>query len=331
MPNGRRTNVALLALLPVALLTGTVAFAVGTPAAARVVVVVHGAVGLGVVVLAPWKSAVVRRGLRRGRRGWEASVLLAVLAVTTVVTGVAHAGGLVHLGFGVTAMQVHVGAALALVPLACWHALARPARPRRADLSRRALLRTGGLVAGAGAAWVGTEAAWVVAGTRGADRRVTGSHERGSGDPAAMPVTQWLFDRVPHPVPTGAITVGGAALPHAMLDRGDEARAVLDCTGGWYAEQVWSGVRLDRLLTVPPGARSVVVTAVTGYRRRFPVADLPHLWLAVRCGGRPLSAGHGAPARLVAPGRRGFHWVKWVTDVHLDDAPPWRQPPFPLQ
>jgi DMSO/TMAO reductase YedYZ molybdopterin-dependent catalytic subunit len=30
---------------------------------------------------------------------------------------------------------------------------------------------------------------------------------------------------------------------------------------------------------------------------------------------------HGAPARLVAPGRRGFEWVKWVVRVELHDGP----------
>jgi len=44
----------------------------------------------------------------------------------------------------------------------------------------------------------------------------------------------------------------------------------------------------------------------------------------------PLSLGHGGPLRLVAPGRRGFWWVKWVTEVVVDDRPAWWQPPFPL-
>ena len=36
-------------------------------------------------------------------------------------------------------------------------------------------------------------------------------------------------------------------------------------------------------------------------------------------------------ARLVAPDRRGFWWVKWVTRIALDDRPWWVQPPYPLQ
>lgn len=107
-------------------------------------------------------------------------------------------------------------------------------------------------------------------------------------------------------------------------------RAVLDCTNGWYAEQTWAGTRLDRLLP-PTASGSVLITSVTGYRRRLPAADASALLLATHLAGAPLSAGHGAPVRLVAPGRRGFWWVKWVTAVELSDEPWWRQAPFPLQ
>jgi hypothetical protein len=63
---GRRTNVGLLALLLVAAATGVLAYGVGTPAAARAVTAVHGAAGLGLMLLVPWKSVIVRRALRRG-------------------------------------------------------------------------------------------------------------------------------------------------------------------------------------------------------------------------------------------------------------------------
>jgi DMSO/TMAO reductase YedYZ molybdopterin-dependent catalytic subunit len=119
----------------------------------------------------------------------------------------------------------------------------------------------------------------------------------------------------------------------AGMDAADSVRAVLDCTGGWYAAQDWRGVWLDRLLESEVGSlsrgRSVDVISVTGYRRRLPLADAPHLLLATHVAGQPLSAGHGAPLRLVAPGRRGFWWVKWVVRIEVVDAPWWLQPPFP--
>ena len=79
------------------------------------------------------------------------------------------------------------------------------------------------------------------------------------------------------------------------------------------------------------GARSVVVRSVTGYSRRFPLDEARSMLLATRVGGDVLSAGHGFPARLVAPGRRGYHWVKWVESVEASTRPWWRQPPLPLQ
>lgn len=106
--------------------------------------------------------------------------------------------------------------------------------------------------------------------------------------------------------------------------------ATIDCTGGWYAQQTWEGVPLRDVVGRTGAARSVVVRSATGYARRFPVADLDRLWLATRVGGAALSAGHGFPARIVAPGRRGFWWVKWVTAVELSRRPWWLQPPFPL-
>src|SRR5919202_4359865 len=154
-----------------------------------------------------------------------------------------------------------------------------------------------------------------------------------------MPVTQWIADEVPAAA-HAAVEVAGAGrrarVPVAELARGDAVRTALDCTGGCYAVQDWWGVRLDRLLaeqlgTDLPVDGSIDVVSVTGYRRRLPLSDAGGLLLATAAAGRPLGAGHGAPVRLVAPGRRGFWWVKWVARVEVVDAPWWLQPPFPLQ
>jgi hypothetical protein len=322
---GRRTNLVLLVLIALALVSGMVMWAVGS-GWGRWPTVVHGAVGVAIVVMAPWKTMVGTRGVRR--RGVPAAVpalVLAVLVTTSLLTGLLHRAGARDAG-PVLVMQVHVGAALVALPLALWHVTSHPVRPRRTDLSRRSLLR-GALLAG------GSTAATLALPHAG--RAATRSLERGSFQPVAMPVTQWLSDTVP--VVDGelwSLRVAERRWPLDELERlaDEEVVVTLDCTGGWYARQRWAGVPLDRLLAASgvSEGRSIEVQSVTGYRRRFPSRDAPVLLLATRVGGRPLSSGHGFPARLVAPNRRGYWWVKWVNEISVDQRPWWWQSPFPL-
>jgi DMSO/TMAO reductase YedYZ molybdopterin-dependent catalytic subunit len=233
----------------------------------------------------------------------------------------------------ISPIQVHVGSALALVVFAAVHVVRhRPIAARRSDVSRRRLLATGGFALGMGAAYGLAEGVARLSSAVAADRIATGSHRL---DAAAIPATTWLFDRVPDLDPaTSRVLVAGASLGRAELDRlGRPVRARLDCTSGWYAEATWTGVPLDVLLNPAAlaGAASVQVTSTTGYQRRFPTSEAASLWLATRLEGRPLAAGQGAPVRLVAPGRRGFWWVKWVASVELSGLPPAAQSPFPLQ
>src|SRR5947209_2557535 len=89
----RRVNLALLVLVPGALLTGVLAFATGAGAAGAVTMA-HAAVGLAVLAPAPWKSAVSRRGLdRRGLRRAAPSLLLATATIVTLAAGIAHGIG----------------------------------------------------------------------------------------------------------------------------------------------------------------------------------------------------------------------------------------------
>jgi DMSO/TMAO reductase YedYZ molybdopterin-dependent catalytic subunit len=334
----RRTNLALLVLLAGAFATGWLAFGVEGARTSWVVGVAHATLGFGIVVLAPWKTVIVRRGLRRGRGHWLA-LAFAGLVVVTLVTGVVHATlGPLQVA-GITMLQIHVGSAIAAVPLAVLHVVRRPQRPRATDLSRRTVVRAIGVGGTAALVYGAVEAVTSLAGLPGADRRATGSYEVGSGVPAAMPTTQWFTDGVPSiDLDAYALQVSRPDEPMLRLSYGEllamtgarTTTAVLDCTGGWWAEQTWRGIRLDTLLGTPEHG-SIAVRSVSGYTRRFPPEDAGGLLLATHVGGAPLSSGHGAPVRLVAPGRRGFWWVKWVEQVSVEDRPWWWQPPFPLQ
>jgi DMSO/TMAO reductase YedYZ molybdopterin-dependent catalytic subunit len=65
----------------------------------------------------------------------------------------------------------------------------------------------------------------------------------------------------------------------------------------------------------------VRVVSRTGYRWSFSLDDARDLLLATQVGSEALSHEHGAPVRLVAPGRRGFEWVKWVDRIEVHDGP----------
>ena len=329
---GRRTNLALAVLLAIALVTGVVAFAVGT-GSARPILVLHGVAALSIVLLMPWKSVIARRGIRRKREGNALSTVLAVLTVVALISGIAHSVFNVESVGPLAIMQIHVTAAVGALVLGAAHVRQRPQRIHRSDLSRRNFLRTGSLAAAALVGYFAVEGAVGAAGLPGASRRFTGSHERGSFDPASMPVTSWINDTAPTRGAVAGLTIetpngttGWALEDLAAFD--DAVTATLDCTGGWHATQDWSGVRLERLLD--RSGSSVRVVSATGYERRFAMGDVGDLLLASHAGAAPLSPGHGAPLRLVAPGRRGFWWVKWVDRVIVDDRPAWWQPPFPL-
>jgi DMSO/TMAO reductase YedYZ molybdopterin-dependent catalytic subunit len=324
---GRRTNVALLIVLLAAAATGALAFAAGTPVPARIATLAHGVLGLAVVLLFPWKAMIVRRAAAMR----VSSLILAAVIAICVASGLVE----VFLGYGMlrglSPMQVHVGSAILAAPLLVAHMLRhRRQRLRRVDLSRRVLLRTGGLTAAAAATYGMLEVVGRLLGSGSAARIATGSHRL---SPDAAPATIWLFDQVPTVRADHRVHVVGTAYTVSDLAaRSTSVAARLDCTSGWYTDAEWTAVALADLLAADQlaAATSIEVVSATGYRRRFPAEEAGSLWLATAYQGQPLQAGHGAPVRLVAPYRRGFWWVKWVESVKLSDLPAWGQSPFPL-
>ena len=332
----RWTNLALFGLLGLAFTTGWVAFFYDT-APSRWSLIVHAASGYAIVALTPWKGVIAAHGIQRRRPGWWASLVFTGLVIASVLAGILHSTGLLLAVGPITAMEVHVGAALLAIPFVAWHVIARRIPVRAVDLSRRSLLRAGALLTGAGLAYAAGEGAVRLFSLPGSTRRFTGSYEYGSLQPAALPVTQWIADTVPAIDPaTWRLTIqAGAAIREwtyaELLAFDDRVRATLDCTGGFFSTQDWSGVWLSRLIPVDTAARSLHVRSATGYDRRFAIADARRLLLATRLGGMRLDAGHGFPVRVVAPDRRAYWWVKWVRVIRVDELPVWWQLPFPMQ
>jgi DMSO/TMAO reductase YedYZ molybdopterin-dependent catalytic subunit len=221
-----------------------------------------------------------------------------------------------------------------LVAVVLLHAVLRRKPLRRRDVrARREFLLAGGVAIGAFAAWQLQKPFNTVLGLRGAQRRFTGSYETGSflGN-SGFPPTSWVADsprEIDTPLRVDGLVDSPLSLTAAELDAGDAVEALLDCTSGWYTKQHWRGMKLDRLLAragVRASARHIRVHSHTGYRWSFPIGEADSLLIATHVGDEPLTHGHGSPCRLVAPGRRGFQWVKWVTRIELTSEPDYAAP-----
>ena len=330
----RRLSNDLLLLLALAqVLTGLLGW-VWPVAQALPLYDVHRALGVGLLLTLVWKQVIVRRSLRY-RFGRDGSVVWGLAAgvglLGCLVLGLAWTLNLVSFEsfWGYSPLNIHVALGIGLLPLVGSHALLR--RRTNVDgrrmLGRRALLRTGGLVLATALGWRlmdGAAAALAGAGMR----RTTGSKHAGSFSANAYPNTIWLLDAVPVLDPSSwRMQVGGRVRNPAELSYADlsarpaaQVQAVIDCTGGWWSEQVWSGCPVGHILAEAqplPGATEAAVVSVTGHRMVFPLTELQAALLATHVGGEPLSVPHGFPVRLAAPGRRGYYWVKWVSRIDV--------------
>ena len=264
---------------------------------------------------------------------WDRQVKAGVLA--TLFVGAALASGWIWSGggrvsvAGYTLLSWHLVLGWVLVAAVAVHAYVRARRLRVRDVGdrRQFLIAAGGAV-GALALWRVQRPVSAFFGLRSSKRRFTGSYEAASFEGNAFPATSWVADspRELDPASFRLAVAGLVERPLSLeadrLDAGHSFVATLDCTGGFYSTQRWRGIRLAELIDrAEPLAKAahVRVVSVTGYRWSFDIATARRLLLATHVGDEPLSHDHGAPVRLVAPGRRGFEWVKWVTRVELHE------------
>lgn len=163
---------------------------------------------------------------------------------------------------------------------------------------------------------------------------------------AIVPTSGWRIYTIGSSIPridpaAYRLTVGGAVERPATYTLADlralpQAEQVSDfhCVTGWSVDAVhWRGVRFADLLgpaRLRPDAKALrFVSDEVPYDDTLTVeqALAPDAMLALDMDGKPLSAPHGFPARVVMPRMYGYKNVKWVTRIevqtHLDHLGYW--------
>jgi len=330
----RLTDWSLALAIGIAFASGILSLISGRPEG-WLIFALHGMAGLWLLLLLWGKLQRVLPRLFHPNH-WDRATI-AGAGAALVVTLAAGSGVLWVFGgdlyvAGFNLMNWHILLGLILTLLVSLHMVIRAKPLRQRDTrGRRQVLRFGALALGGVALWPIQQALGQKLQLPGARRRFTGSREVGSYAGNAFPATSWLADR-PRPIDSASWRLeisGGVARSLSLrstdlLASHDEIDATLDCTGGFCSTQRWRGALVGDLLDragVVPEARWVSFVSVTGYRWSLPLSEARAALLASQVGGELLSHDHGAPVRLVAPGRRGFEWVKWVARIEVLTAP----------
>lgn len=314
--------VLVLALAATGLLTGVA----GVPSD-EWVFVAHGSLAVMFAVVVTWKLRRVAHRLRprEWQEGTATSVLLVTLALLALASGIAWTWGAPVWVDTVSVVTVHAVLGLLVIPAVALHLRHRYHGLDTTDLDGR---RTALRLLGVGAAgWIGWQVQRTLAASVGVVTRFTRSRERGRFSGNDFPRTDWVADD-PNPIDaaTWELTIRGAVdtpQTYAEPDLDPEAastEATLDCTSGWYTVQEWHGMRVSDLIDTAdphPSARYVSIVSITGYRWTYPIDEADQLLLATHVGSDRISHDHGYPLRLVAPGHRGYRWVKWIDHIEL--------------
>ncbi len=325
-------SIALATLLAFAL--GLLSLISGLPQA-WIVFALHGIAGLWLLLLLWGKLRRVWPRLIHPRR-WDRRTIFGLLALLFVSlalgSGIWWVGGGEWYVAGFNLLNWHIVLGFILTAAVTFHLLARFKWLRKRDIiGRRRVLHFGTLLFGGGLLWPAQQFTERTLKLSGAERRFTGSRESGSYAGNIFPTSSWVADS-PRPIDVQAwqlVVKGAISNPHnvsynELVTAGDELEATLDCTGGFYSTQRWRGIRISRLLDdigVNKDVRYVSFISVTGYRWSLPLDEARKALLATHVGEEALSYEHGFPLRLVAPGRRGFEWVKWIVRVDVLTEP----------
>ena len=330
----RLTDWSLAFTAALAFITGMISLVSGLPQE-WVVFALHAIAGFWLLLFLWVKLRRVWPRLIHPRR-WDRRTIygaITLLVVTLAVgSGIWWVEGGVWDFAGMNLLNWHIAVGFVLAPALALHMFARAKRLRKRDIvGRRKAVYTGAFLLTSIALWPIQQIADRTLNLSGAQERFTGSRESASYEGNIFPSSSWVAD-APRPVDSESwqlVCEGAIHAPHnfsydELVNAGDTLEATLDCTGGFYSTQHWQGIRIGRLLDqvgVRGDAIAISFISVTGYRWSLPIDEARTALLATHVESESLSYEHGFPLRLVAPGRRGFEWVKWITRVEVLTEP----------
>ena len=337
--NLRFINTLILSLLLVLTLTGVYGLFFPFPS---FLFEIHRIAAWALILLIPWKAIISLRSIGRGvDQRLDRNVMIVVSVVASIATILIIVFGLLWkwnlgeqylwiAGYGYTAIGWHWGIALyLLLPLFAIHVWRRWPRPKKTDFTdRRQVLKLIGLSAASVATWGLAEILARSLQNPEVPRRFTGSREEGSFAGNDHPVTSGPNQgKIKLDPSTWNLRFTGAVRTPLTLSYAEvlalstsEVTATLDCTGGWYTVQTWRGIGLMDLLTqagLREQAAAVVLKGVSEYSASFTLEQAQEILLATHVGDEVLEHKHGYPLRAVVPSRRGWHWVKWLTEIEV--------------
>jgi DMSO/TMAO reductase YedYZ molybdopterin-dependent catalytic subunit len=133
------------------------------------------------------------------------------------------------------------------------------------------------------------------------------------------------FDMQNYKLTVGGLVYTPLSLTYAEILQYPAASAVLllICPGVFVDNAEWTGIPVKILLDqagVKPEAAKVIFHGLDSYAYPFMIDDvyLDGVFLAYQVNGQTLPPAHGYPLRLVAKGKNGATWVKWVNRLEVE-------------
>lgn len=100
--------------------------------------------------------------------------------------------------------------------------------------------------------------------------------------------------------------------------------ATLHCVEGWEVKVLWEGVLVKDLLHdagYNPNAQVLIFYSSDGFTTSLPMSYIVdnNITIAYKVNGLTLPKSEGYPFRLVAEGKLGYKWAKWITKIEVSN------------